>query len=65
MLYIAVSGLAGMVTGALLMAVLPWLEARHAIDAMTTDPVWVAVAAGVILRFGVLLVAAWPLVRRQ
>ena len=65
MLYIAANGTAGMVTGGILMAVIPWLEARHAVDALTTtDPVWLVVAAGVVLRFGVLLIAVWPLARR-
>jgi hypothetical protein len=65
MLYIAANGTAGMVTGAILMAVIPCLEARHAVDALATDAVWLVVAAGVVLRFGVLLIAVWPLARRQ
>ncbi len=65
MLYIAANGLAGMVTGGILMAVLPWLEARHAMDPMTIDPVWLAVAAGVILRLGVLVLAMLPVRQRE
>ena len=60
MLHIAANGCAGMLAGAALMAVVPWLERLYAQGALANDPVWLVVAAGVVLRVGVLALALWP-----
>ena len=60
MLHIAANGLAGMLAGGVLMAAVPWLEARQAAGALDHDPLWMVVAAGVGLRAGVLMLAVWP-----
>ncbi len=60
MLHIAANGGAGMLAGAALMAVVPCLEAQHVSGVLAQDPVWVAVAAGVVLRVGVLALVLWP-----
>ncbi len=60
MLHIAANGVAGMLAGGALMAVVPVLERWHAAGTLAHDPLWWVVAAGVGLRVGVLVLAVWP-----
>lgn len=63
MVHIAANGAAGVVAGLGLMLVMPWLDARHLADPALPDPAWIAVAAGVVIRLGSVVLALWP-VRR-
>jgi hypothetical protein len=60
MVHIAANGMAGMLLGGTLMAVVPWLEALHARGTLAPEPVWLVVAAGVALRLATLVLALWP-----
>jgi hypothetical protein len=60
MFHIAANGAAGVVAGLVLMAVIPWLEARHLADPTLTDPAWAAVGAGVLIRLASVALALWP-----
>jgi hypothetical protein len=60
MLHLGINGLAGMLTGALLMLIVPWLEAQHAADMLSYEPVWLLALAGVLLRCGSLALGLLP-----
>jgi hypothetical protein len=60
LLYLGLSGVAGMLTGGILMIGVPWLEHYHAHHPHTPSPVWVIVAFGVALRGVSLLISLTP-----
>jgi hypothetical protein len=60
MLHLGINGLAGMLTGALLMLIVPWLEEQHAADMVSYEPVWLLALAGVLLRCGSLALGLLP-----
>lgn len=60
MLFLGINGVAGMATGLLLMAVVPWLEQRFLADASSIDPLWAIAAVGVSLRGVSFLIGLLP-----
>jgi hypothetical protein len=60
LLHLGINGIAGMLAGLALMITVPWLEAQYVAEAITHEPLWLVVGAGVLLRCGSLVLALLP-----